>query len=263
MSIAESHSEFDAGFAKVRELSAAAGHTITCTKGCFGCCKEPVLATREEIRYALEMLSPEERAGVAERTRRWLIQARASGYLEEVEPHVFLWRMANLWCPLLKDGLCQVYDRRPISCRAHSATGDPAACHDEKERLEQTYVTCSELTAVAVGYEIEASGQAEMSHLGLWLTELLLGQKIESAATFRITGRVEGETLHLDLSDFPSSGRRPSPPQRKIASFEATEIAPRADPAAAIKPEHCSGFPEKWCSEILRVGAKPNGASDL
>ena len=84
---------------------------IACTAGCSGCCQHisvsPVEA--ESVRIALEKLPAELLALLARRVDT----------------------PADAPCPLLVDGLCTVYESRPLICRTH---GLPILIEDEKGR---------------------------------------------------------------------------------------------------------------------------------
>lgn len=82
-----------------RTVGALSSH-ITCRAGCDACCRHLSIFAVEAaaIRAALNELPPEKAA---------LIRAKAQG-LREDSP-----------CPLLHDGLCLLYQARPVICRTH------------------------------------------------------------------------------------------------------------------------------------------------
>lgn len=208
MSPAQVHAHDDLRLAVAMRQSAADGRPITCRgAGCFGCCKEPVLAGKDEAAYLVAGLTPEKRTRVIPRLRRWLTQVTLSGLLRESQPHVSLWRMMQAWCPLLEDGKCVAYERRPYGCRAHLAIGDPDACADDTRRGAQTYMECPQAGAESIADALDEHGALTMDNLGVWLAEMLIGNKIKSAARWTLRGHVtaedDGNTLTLDLSERP------------------------------------------------------------
>jgi Fe-S-cluster containining protein len=92
----------DAEFARNRELHAGKIH---CRPGCTECCHH-IFSISEieaaEIANGLAGLSPELRA---------VIEARARNYLDRV-----LIRGDRLPCPALEQGVCSIYEHRPLMC---------------------------------------------------------------------------------------------------------------------------------------------------
>lgn len=204
MNIQTMHQNVDAALAQVVPKSAALGRPVTCRGvGCFACCKEPVLLSRQEARYIVDGILPEQLPHIVAQTRRWLTQVQASGLLQEPEPHVYLWRMMNAWCPLLQDGRCLAYTRRPVSCRLHLAIAAPEACEDDEARKRQRYAFTPEVNGDAMVAELEEFGEMEMNHLGAWLAEMLLGKKVKTPAHYTVRAQVVGEDMLVNISEMP------------------------------------------------------------
>lgn len=165
--------------------SAKEGRPVTC-HGCSHCCKEPVECSVREVKFALEMLTTEQRELVASRLPSWLAQARASGLFKVERPYVYWWRVLNLWCPFFDQGKCMVYARRPVSCRTHNATGPEECCADDNLRHKQIFAVMPEALIGAVSAIAELDGGCESDHLGLILVELMLGKRIESANRLKL-----------------------------------------------------------------------------
>lgn len=167
---------------KLMEAIALAGLATTCGKGCFHCCREAVEACKGEAEYALEGLSPEARAAVAERTRRWLTIVKASGGLTEPRSAMYAtrWREMKAWCPFLENGECSVYERRPVACRTFYALNDPKFCEPDG-RPQQRFATSIETAGYTTAALLEDQGWVAHDHLGLWLAEILLGKSVRSA----------------------------------------------------------------------------------
>ena len=100
---------------------------LACKKGCSVCCTRNVTLTSLEAYYLMSHLGPDGRDAALSR-----IQNQA--HLRHMIPSITLNRMAEMcmngqeppedesdpsWgpCPLLQDGLCTVYEVRPLACR--------------------------------------------------------------------------------------------------------------------------------------------------
>lgn len=194
----------DRYMAAVVKGSAAKGNPVHCHAGCYFCCKEPVYADRAEVEYMVADLDPEHRARATEKTKVWWDGFVAAGLDDAPVPekgggyqHLLKYRAQKLWCPLLENGLCSVYSRRPSSCRIHVAIRSPARCERDELRPKQVFA----LTDQQDGVEGEAmrllTGGAtrflfQMDHLGIWLGHLLLGKTERSAAGANILATMKG-----------------------------------------------------------------------
>lgn len=202
--VAQSHAFIDSYMEHAGRISAELGKPVRCRgAGCFACCKEPVHAERTEVQHLLEPLTTEERVEVQERTGDWLARFRSHGGFELPKPRdnpkgdykmLMRYRAAALWCPLLKDGACMVYDRRPASCRYHSVIGHPRKCEDDAQRPRQVFLNTTNAADVnlhALGLLCQNAPTAlfEFDHLGVWLAHELLGetQRTASAENCMIT----------------------------------------------------------------------------
>lgn len=83
---------------------------VACRKGCNYCCYHPVDVTFPEalvIVRTLQQRSPEEVEPVKQRCRDYIARSNPGlMILDDVQP-----------CPLLVEGLCSVYEQRPLACR--------------------------------------------------------------------------------------------------------------------------------------------------
>jgi hypothetical protein len=162
------------------------GHKITCSSGCYHCCAEAAYVERSEAEGCIAAIPPEERAGVIERLRVWVANYKASGIGKDPEPNVLKYRSSGLMCPLLKDGKCLVYADRPYACRGHCAIRDPALCASNATRLEQRFIYSPDLTASVFRSFAKLLGRYSADHLGCWLSELLLQERLESEARLEL-----------------------------------------------------------------------------
>ena len=196
--VANAHEMTDAFMARAISLSAEQGRAVRCAMGCFHCCREPVYVEKSEVQHIIDALSPEQLEALKERTRAWLEKFRSSGLHKTRKERVrsgstdstqdysrlLRYRAQNLWCPLLKDGLCSTYANRPLGCRTHAAIGHPAKCEQDDKRPKQVFLVTPSWPAEILG---ALSGDApgslyEFDHLGVWLSILLLGESEQSAA---------------------------------------------------------------------------------
>jgi Fe-S-cluster containining protein len=107
----------------------------SCEKGCNACCYLIVESTAIEAemvrRYMEEHLDDEERRRVVkkikEAKRHYPDPVRTDEEFSDslVEKHFAL----NMPCPFLSsEGLCTIYEVRPINCRKHVVFSDPSQC---------------------------------------------------------------------------------------------------------------------------------------
>lgn len=105
---------------------------VQCRKGCHHCCKMTVAITRHEAHQLIQVAKAKGLPIDAERLRRQL------PYVDET------WRTqpeADRACTFLgADGLCQVYEDRPLSCRKYFVVSPPELCDTESHPGGQTLV---------------------------------------------------------------------------------------------------------------------------
>ena len=176
----------------IKTKTAQAGRPITCKgAGCFHCCKEPANTYRKEVAYAIHHLHGDALERVKKRTEQWAKGFVDSHMNELPVPPVVEFRRHNLWCPLLENNQCMVYDRRPACCRLHMAVGPIENCEDDERRQEQLFATEPE-PVIRSNLELAiACRPAIVNHLGVWLADLLLKQKIPSAAAYHADDKVD------------------------------------------------------------------------
>lgn len=187
---------------KARKKSAKIRRPVTCCKGCFYCCKEPVMAEKSEVRALVETITdPGERELLTQKTKAWWFEFFNRGF--DLAPpmaqrigskDLMKYRAASLWCPLLRDGLCTAYSMRPIPCRLHNATGPARDCEDDSRRHRQMFMTTdrdADAMKAALGEMCQNAPQAlfEFDHLGVWLGHHLLGETRNSQAFQQIVIR--------------------------------------------------------------------------
>ena len=144
----------------------------TCAKGCSACCSERLQTTREEAALIWATLSAERRAELTPAIRAWArrFEAAEEG-LDNKGNKAVAYRRLNLVCPLLRDGLCSVYDVRPLGCRLHTAVGPRVRCEDLQQRPHQTFAVAEHAGVVAF-LELArrlGNGTLEFADLAVWL----------------------------------------------------------------------------------------------
>lgn len=154
-------------------------HTHCCQKGCHHCCSEPLYVDEREADLMLECLDPSLEKDVTVATARWL--SKAMPLLNTDMPDAMVWRRTENPCPFLIEGLCSVYDVRPMSCRTFFAIGDPEKCKmpDREKQLYACYPP--QATAAMMSEFVKQEERVVMDHLGVFLAEKLLGMKVQSA----------------------------------------------------------------------------------
>lgn len=89
----------------------------SCSKGCSLCCHDIIYASKIEIEYIRTKLKER---GIKPNKRLHKIQNNRP---------VDLLKWAEKRCGYLSDeGLCRIYDIRPMVCRTHNSTDDPIKC---------------------------------------------------------------------------------------------------------------------------------------
>jgi Fe-S-cluster containining protein len=200
LTLEKAYAFFDAHDHIIRRQVAKDGSTISCHKGCFACCREPVYVYEHEVHYMLGCLTPEEIEALKPKVKIAIDTLEASGLLEEIEPKVWGWRPLNMWCPLLKDGLCSVYQNRPLACRAHIAIGPSHHCEDNELRRQQKFLNTPDLNRhvsqrIMFG-SLEEDGEACSDHLIVLLAEILLGRNVKSSARVKVVKQGEEITVY-------------------------------------------------------------------
>jgi Fe-S-cluster containining protein len=141
------HDQIDMGIAARDEAIARSGDVkLACTRGCNGCCEEPIMVFRpESARVAQWLARPEnaeakaaflaaypvwkERIGAVADKLSQLFVADPKNYTAH---HVDAWRLGVV-CAFNRDGDCTVYPVRPSVCRTAHALESNAHCSGKSE----------------------------------------------------------------------------------------------------------------------------------
>lgn len=175
--VAENHRRCDAFVELCFRQPQNAKHC--CTKGCHACCSEQLYVSEAEADHILEALTAEQKAEVIERLNVWI--QKVTPVLPKGELFSDEYRKLDAPCPLLKNGLCMVYSRRPMGCRTFFALGNPKDC-DLPNRAHQKFSKFSDDLFLNMGIPAMVGGRLLLDHLGVLFAERLLGLKLFSAA---------------------------------------------------------------------------------
>lgn len=160
-----------------------------CKKGCSHCCYEPAYTDRRVIDHIIAGMTPEQIEEVKAKLPAWLEKTAEARKVERPKAHDY--RELNVACPLLKDGLCSVYDRRPLDCRIWFAIGNPEDCAMPARKHQKFTEYSDKAMAMLCGPWIQSTlvneGEIVMDHIGVLLAERLLGMDIPSAGRRHVT----------------------------------------------------------------------------
>lgn len=181
-SIRTMHAKVDAFFERLR-VNQPQDFNPPCKVNCFWCCYEPLYTDEAETDYALKSLTDDQIEALKPVLRTWLDKAKEQLVRPYNDKIAIAYRAANIPCPLLVDGKCSVYDRRPVGCRSHFALSHPENCAMPM-RKHQKYAMFphpNPLDVYLAEYAIQA-GKTHMDHFGVHLANKVLGLKLRSAA---------------------------------------------------------------------------------
>lgn len=136
------YAEHDRADATLPAVAQAMGRQIACTQGCAYCCESLILISKSEAMMVAEELEKPENASVLkrfeERLESWRrragslpergAEALARGDLGRYMRIMRTHGAKRIMCPLNEDGLCTVYQVRPLPCRQSWAVDTPDRC---------------------------------------------------------------------------------------------------------------------------------------
>lgn len=178
------HERVDSFFNRLR-LNQPMEFSPPCREGCFWCCYEPLLVNDREVDYLLGGLTKEQIQGLKTRIAYWLTKAKPFLKTAGIKAHIALeYRRANIPCPLLVDGRCSVYERRPYACRSYFAKSEPQNCAMPM-REHQEFIALEHPTPIDqyLAEYFTSCDKAHFDHLGVHLANKVLGMNMRSAAT--------------------------------------------------------------------------------
>jgi Fe-S-cluster containining protein len=98
---------------------------IFCAKGCSSCCTLAVNCTAGEALLIAAALTAEQRAALADYVKK--LKDKIGG-ISDMKSYLRLHRRELGGCPFREEGICGIYEVRPISCRALLATKESRWC---------------------------------------------------------------------------------------------------------------------------------------
>ena len=168
----------DASVKQIRERYFREGRPIrlTCSKGCAACCEELLHVSELEARLIVESLTDAQKEDLRKRVRHWLEQI--GDRLDDREPDGLEYRFWRIPCPVLKNGVCSAYDKRPLRCRSTMTDGPRQACEDLALRPTQRFIDIPELKSKVADQLVQAHLDAgykefKFGHLGMMLADHL------------------------------------------------------------------------------------------
>jgi len=146
---------------------------LMCKKGCDNCCHHPFLISLAEGILLYRYLAA---------NGKWTptLKKRLVNHKDTVMGLAFeVWLLSMTPCPLLKDGLCEGYEARPVHCRTTYSTRKPSGCHPHTLGDGLVYNT-----TVVAQYNLELSNilkrAEERSPLIPLSAAVLLGEKVSN-----------------------------------------------------------------------------------
>ncbi len=132
----------DESIAKIKDRYRPA---LDCRAGCSYCCRKPGVLTSipELLRilvYVRSTFCTNEIAELTERARRYAAQMEGRNCNDPISESVP--------CPLLVDGLCSVYEVRPLVCRGYNSTnvGACRSAHEDPNVLVPIFALLKDVT---------------------------------------------------------------------------------------------------------------------
>ena len=118
----------------------AAGHTVSCAKGCGACCRQMVPISPTEARHLaalVDRLPPARAKVVRARFSAAQTQMATAGVVPKGHPDTdkaayrdygMAYFRQGVPCPFLEEESCSIHPDRPLVCREYLVTSPPAAC---------------------------------------------------------------------------------------------------------------------------------------
>ena len=121
------------------------GQGVSCERECSFCCEYLVSLSIPEVYYLQERISEMDDIAQTPFLQSCLESARKILDVEKIEKYnitdgndlsrINKWyKELELTCPFLINGLCTIYDKRPLACREHMVTSFPQFCQKNQER---------------------------------------------------------------------------------------------------------------------------------
>ncbi len=178
--------------AEISKLQAAAA-PCACLAGCYDCCRSMVPTTFPELVEIAELVGgwPEE--------RKASFEERVAEYQSEAWKYWTGERLPfDATCPFLEDGLCTIYEHRPLHCRAQSSY-DASLClraRDEVQGIPGQLQVGEDLVEATIQGFREAGRAAGTYELGPSVLQLLRAEEVRLPRKYQIGAGADGEIEH-------------------------------------------------------------------
>ena len=138
------------------QLRCEEGVVPSCTRGCCSCCGQHIQTNVAEAhalgQFIKRRFSVRQTSDLRRRTQQWLAWeiARRGRPASAAPARGSDFSGYDPCCPLLVDRACSAYPVRPVICRTHFVSSDPAACrpsHDQRPVATAPVVLTSILRA--------------------------------------------------------------------------------------------------------------------
>lgn len=106
---------------------------IDCKKGCYWCCAQTVYANPIEQYFLTEFI----RKNFSQSEQEAILQKAGEKHFKTTGLNSEERLQNRHFCPLLKDGICSVYDARPTACRIYLSMDIESCLQDFKYPLNQ------------------------------------------------------------------------------------------------------------------------------
>lgn len=174
--------------------------TVSCRKGCAACCSYLVALSMPEVfqlRKEFSQMPADDRIPILKScvnaARKILKQEKTQSQINEFTDlqQISDWYMGlNLRCPLLKDGLCSIYDERPLACREYFVQSPPDWCFTGQSRNPDPEVVQLPVSVAEVLGQV-AADMEEMEEEAVILSLALIGTDEISCRSKRLWPAVE------------------------------------------------------------------------
>jgi len=135
----------------------------TCKKGCSFCCYIPIELSEAEFQYLLTGL--DDKPNKTQLKRQWNGEVKGDGSWVDTTQY------KTRKCSLLRNGICTVYETRPLACRTYLSASPPEHCDSKNNPKHQVQkVDLRWLWGVAYGVlmELGIDIKGDMLHAKLW-----------------------------------------------------------------------------------------------
>lgn len=114
----------------IEEVAGESDIKISCSKGCYWCCEQMVAITGHEAQLIVEWCASNDLVIDKAKLIRQSKLTDASTWTKSVDKQ----------CIFLKDGICSIYQVRPMTCRKYLVASPPRKCNSTVKKLVKQFV---------------------------------------------------------------------------------------------------------------------------